>query len=58
MAASNVGGALRSKILFEEPRRFASSSPKVTYCIPPIRSVITGFLIRFSKVLPCAVPTS
>ena len=57
-AISKVDGAFLSKILFDVPRRFASSSPSVTYCIPPTKSVITGFLIKFSKAFPCAVPTN
>ena len=55
---SNVGGAFRSRTLFCVPRRRASSSPRVTVWMPPIRSDRVGFSIRLSRVLPCAVPTS
>ena len=43
---------------FWVPRRRASSSPSVTVWMPPIRSESVGFIIRFSSVLPWAVPTS
>ena len=55
---SKVGGALRSRMVFWVPRRRASSSPRVTDWMPPIRSLRVGFIIRFSRVLPWAVPTS
>ncbi len=55
---SNVGGALRSRTLFCEPRRRASSSPSVTLWMPPIRSDSVGLSIRLSRLLPCAVPMS
>mmetsp|Transcript_2730 Transcript_2730/g.5641 ORF Transcript_2730/g.5641 Transcript_2730/m.5641 type:complete len:218 (+) Transcript_2730:266-919(+) len=53
-----VGGALRSRMLLEVPRRRASSSPSVTVCTPPTRSDRVGFLMRFSRIWPCAVPIS
>src|SRR5207247_1934600 len=40
------------------PRRRASSSPSVTVWMPPIRSPSLGFMIKFSRVLPCPVATS
>ena len=55
---SKVGGALRSSTVFWVPRRRASSSPSVTLWMPPMRSESVGFSIRFSSVLPWAVPTS
>ena len=55
---SNVGGALRSRTLFWVRRRRASSSPRVTLWIPPIRSDSVGLSIRLSRLLPCAVPMS
>ena len=55
---SNVGGALRSRTLFCERRRRASSSPRVTLWMPPIRSDSVGLSIRLSRLLPCAVPIS
>ena len=55
---SKVGGCLRSSTLFCERRRRASSSPRVTLWIPPIRSDSVGLSIRLSRLLPCAVPIS
>ena len=55
---SNVGGALRSSTLFCVRRRRASSSPRVTLWMPPIRSDSVGLSIRLSRLLPCAVPIS
>ena len=55
---SNVGGALRSRTLFCVRRRRASSSPRVTVWMPPIRSVSVGLSIRLSRLLPWAVPIS
>ncbi len=55
---SNVGGCLRSRTLFCERRRRASSSPRVTLWIPPMRSESVGLSIRLSRLLPCAVPMS
>ena len=55
---SKVGGALRSRTDFWVPRRRASSSDRVTLWMPPMRSDSVGFIIRFSRVLPCAVATS
>ena len=53
-----VGGARRSSTVFCVPRRRASSSPRVTDSMPPIRSDSVGFCIRLCSVLPCAVPIS
>ena len=39
------------------PRRRASSSERVTLSMPPTRSDRVGLSIRFSSVLPWAVPT-
>ena len=55
---SKVGGALRSRTLFWVRRRRASSSPRVTLWIPPIRSDRVGLSIRLSRLLPWAVPIS
>ncbi len=55
---SKVGGAFRSRTLFCVRRRRASSSPRVTLWIPPIRSDRVGLSIRLSSVLPWAVPMS
>ena len=55
---SNVGGALRSNTVFCDLRLRASKSPRVTVCIPPIRSDKVGLSIKFSNSLPCAVATS
>ncbi len=55
---SNVGGALRSRTLFWVRRRRASSSPRVTVWMPPMRSDRVGLTIRLSRLLPCAVPMS
>ena len=55
---SKVGGALRSSTLFWVRRRRASSSPRVTLWIPPIRSDRVGLSIRLSRLLPWAVPIS
>ena len=55
---SNVGGALRSRTLFWVRRRRASSSPRVTLWIPPMRSDSVGLSIRLSRLLPWAVPIS
>mmetsp|Transcript_10336 Transcript_10336/g.43999 ORF Transcript_10336/g.43999 Transcript_10336/m.43999 type:complete len:215 (+) Transcript_10336:866-1510(+) len=52
----NVGGAWRSMMVFWHPRARASSSPSVTLCTPPTRSDSVGFLMRFSRSWPCAVP--
>ena len=58
MTTSKVGGALRSRTLFCVRRRRASSSPRVTLWMPPMRSESVGLSIRLSRVLPCAVPMS
>ena len=58
MITSKVGGALRSRTLFWVRRRRASSSPRVTLWIPPMRSDRVGLSIRLSRLLPCAVPIS
>ena len=55
---SNVGGALRSSTLFCVRRRRASSSPRVTLWMPPMRSDSVGLSIRLSRLLPWAVPMS
>jgi len=55
---SKVGGAFRSRMDFRVPRRRASSSPRVTDWMPPMRSERVGFIIRFSSSLPWAVATS
>ena len=55
---SNVGGALRSRTLFCVRRRRASSSPRVTLWIPPMRSESVGLSMRLSRLLPWAVPMS
>ena len=57
-STAKVGGALRSSTDFCVPRRRASSSERVTDWMPPIRSASVGLSIKFSSVLPCAVPTS
>ena len=57
-AISKVGEACLSNILFDEPLLLASSSPNVTYWMPPTKSVSVGFFIKFSNTLPCAVPTN
>ena len=49
---------MRSRIDFWVPLRLASSSPRVTDWMPPMRSQRVGFIIRFSSVLPWAVPIS
>ena len=58
MIASKVGGCLRSRTLFWERRRRASSSPRVTVWIPPMRSDRVGLSMRLSRLLPWAVPMS
>ncbi len=58
MITSKVGGALRSRTLFWVRRRRASSSPRVTLWIPPMRSDRVGLSIRLSRLLPWAVPIS
>mmetsp|Transcript_814 Transcript_814/g.2206 ORF Transcript_814/g.2206 Transcript_814/m.2206 type:complete len:279 (+) Transcript_814:1764-2600(+) len=55
---SNVGGALRSNTLFCTPLRRLSSSPKVTDEMLPTTSFSDGFLMIFSRTLPCAVAMS
>mmetsp|Transcript_45619 Transcript_45619/g.87249 ORF Transcript_45619/g.87249 Transcript_45619/m.87249 type:complete len:305 (+) Transcript_45619:729-1643(+) len=57
-STGKVGGALRSITDLVVPRSLASSSPSVTVCTPPTRSDSVGFLMRFSRSCPCAVPTS
>ena len=47
---SNVGCFSRSSTVFWDERRFASSSPKVTDCIPPTKSDKVGFFIKLSKL--------
>mmetsp|Transcript_11721 Transcript_11721/g.38540 ORF Transcript_11721/g.38540 Transcript_11721/m.38540 type:complete len:265 (+) Transcript_11721:559-1353(+) len=53
----NVAGALRSRMLFCEPRARAWSSPMVTVVMPPRRSLRHGFLMTFSSTWPWAVAT-
>ncbi len=55
---SKVGGALRSRTDFWVRRRRASSSPRVTVWMPPMRSERVGLSMRLSRLLPCAVPMS
>ena len=58
MMTSNVGGAFRSRTLFWVRRRRASSSPRVTLWMPPMRSDSVGLSMRLSRLLPWAVPMS
>ena len=58
MMTSKEGCLALSSTTFCEERFFASSSPRVTDSIEPIKSDKVGFLIRFSSVLPCAVAMS
>ena len=49
---SNVGRAFRSRTVFCVPLNLASSSPRVTVCMPPTRSHRVGCIMRLSKELP------
>ena len=58
ISTSKVGGDRRSRTVFCVPRRRASSSDKVTDSMPPIKSERVGLSMRFSRLLPWAVPIS